>query len=61
MAKHVVDFLCWAWELAHDGRKLIGLKALSVCIVGTGICGVWYRSTWIGCKTRRIVFTKAVM
>jgi len=61
MAKDVVNFLCWAADPAHDERKLNGLKALSACMVGTAIAGVWYRSGWIGYKTRRIDFTKAVM
>jgi len=61
MAKDVVNFLCWASEPAHDERKLMGLKALSACCLGTMISGVWYRSAWIGYKTRRIDFTKAVM
>eukprot|EP00913_Durusdinium_trenchii_P025026 g23491.t1 len=61
MAKDVVNFLCWAAEPAHDERKLIGLKAASACLVGTFIVGFWYRSMWIGFKTRRIDFTKAVM
>jgi len=61
MAKDVVNFLCWAAEPAHDERKLIGLKAMSACFVGTFIVGFWYRSMWIGFKTRRIDFTKAVM
>mmetsp|Transcript_39909 Transcript_39909/g.120816 ORF Transcript_39909/g.120816 Transcript_39909/m.120816 type:complete len:284 (-) Transcript_39909:110-961(-) len=61
MAKDVVNFLCWASEPAHDERKLMGLKAMSACMVGTVITGVWYRSGWIGYKTRRIDFTKAVL
>lgn len=61
MAKDVVNFLCWASEPAHDERKLLGLKALSACMLGTVITGVWYRSGWIGYKTRRIDFTKAVL
>merc|ERR1712232_386860 len=61
MAKDVVNFLCWASEPAHDERKLMGLKALSACMLGTVFVGVWYRSGWIGYKTRRIDFTKAVM
>jgi len=61
MAKDVVNFLCWASEPAHDERKLMGLKAMSACLMGTAIVGFWYRSMWIGFKTRRIDFTKAVM
>lgn len=61
MAKDVVNFLTWAAEPTHDERKLMGLKALSACMVGTFFAGVWYRSFWIGFKTRRIDFTKAVM
>jgi len=61
MAKDVVNFLCWAAEPAHDERKLVGLKAMSACFFGTFIVGFWYRSMWIGFKTRRIDFTKAVI
>jgi len=61
MAKDCVMFLTWASEPAHDERKLLGLKALSACMLGTAVVGVWYRSMWIGFKTRRIDFTKAVM
>jgi len=61
MAKDVVMFLTWASEPTHDERKLMGLKALSACMLGTGFMAVWYRSSWIGFKTRRIDFAKAVM
>jgi len=61
MAKDVVNFLCWAAEPAHDERKLMGLKCMSACLVGAAFIGVWYRAAWIGYKTRRIDFTKAVM
>jgi len=61
MAKDVVCFLTWASEPTHDERKLLGLKAMSACMVGTALSGVWYRSFWIGYKTRRIDFVKAVM
>lgn len=61
MAKDVVNFLCWASEPVHDERKLMGLKALSACVLGSMVMGVWYRAAWIGYKTRRIDFTKAVM
>lgn len=61
MAKDVTNFLCWASEPAHDERKLMGLKAMTACLLGACFTGVWYRSAWIGYKTRRIDFTKAVM
>lgn len=61
MAKDVVNFLCWASEPAHDERKLMGLKAMSACLLGAAVAGTWYRSMMIGYKTRRIDFTKAVM
>jgi len=61
MAKDVVEFLTWASEPTHDERKLMGLKAMSACMVGSVISGVWYRSYWITFKTRRIDFTRAVM
>lgn len=61
MAKDVVNFLTWASEPTHDERKLLGLKALSACMCGVVVAGVWYRSYWITFKTRRIDFTKAVM
>jgi len=61
MAHDVVNFLAWASEPAHDERKLGGLKCLSACCVGAVITGVWYRMHWIGYKTRRIDFTKAVL
>lgn len=61
MAKDVVMFLTWASEPTHDERKLMGLKAASACLFGGCITGYWYRSYWIGYKTRRIDFTKAVM
>mmetsp|Transcript_69912 Transcript_69912/g.167819 ORF Transcript_69912/g.167819 Transcript_69912/m.167819 type:complete len:278 (-) Transcript_69912:166-999(-) len=61
MAKDVVNFLCWASEPAHDERKLLGLKAASACALGSVIMGVWYRAVWIGYKTRRIDFTKAML
>jgi len=61
MCKDVVNFLCWASEPGHDDRKLMGLKAMSACMLGVVVSGMWYRSAWIGYKTRRIDFTKAVM
>jgi len=61
MAKDVVCFLTWASEPTHDERKVLGLKALSACMVGTAFIVVWYRAHWIGFKTRRIDFAKAVM
>eukprot|EP00928_Gymnodinium_smaydae_P044534 TRINITY_DN296_c0_g4_i1.p1 TRINITY_DN296_c0_g4~~TRINITY_DN296_c0_g4_i1.p1 ORF type:complete len:307 (-),score=68.27 TRINITY_DN296_c0_g4_i1:85-936(-) len=61
MAHDVVNFLCWASEPTHDERKLMGLKAMSACMLGSVLAGVWYRSYWIGYKTRRIDFAKAVM
>jgi ubiquinol-cytochrome c reductase cytochrome c1 subunit len=61
MAVDVVNFMCWASEPTHDERKLLGLKAMSACMVAGITCGTWYRSFWIGYKTRRIDFTKAVM
>lgn len=61
MAKDVVCFLTWASEPTHDERKIMGLKAMSACMLGTILSGVWYRSYWIGFKTRRIDFVKPVM
>jgi len=61
MAKDVVEFLTWASEPTHDERKLMGLKAMSACMIGAVLSGVWYRSYWISFKTRRIDFTRAVM
>merc|ERR1712118_6256 len=61
MSKDVVMFLCWASEPTHDERKLQGLKGLSMMTVGAMALGVWYRAVYIGYKTRRIDFTKAVM
>jgi len=61
MAVDITNFICWATEPTHDERKLLGLKAMSACMLGSVICGVWYRSYWITFKTRRIDFTKAVM
>jgi len=61
MAKDVVEFLCWASEPTHDERKLIGLKAMFGCAFATCVLIVWYRSYFIGFKTRRIDFVKAVM
>mmetsp|Transcript_12997 Transcript_12997/g.29493 ORF Transcript_12997/g.29493 Transcript_12997/m.29493 type:complete len:277 (-) Transcript_12997:85-915(-) len=61
MAKDVVNFLVWASEPSHDERKLHGLKALSATILGSIVMGVWYKATWIGYKTRRIDFTKAML
>jgi ubiquinol-cytochrome c reductase cytochrome c1 subunit len=61
MAKDVVVFLTWASEPTHDERKVMGLKSMSACMVGTFFIVVWYRTSWIGFKTRRIDFAKAVM
>lgn len=61
MAHDVTNFFCWASEPTHDERKLMGLKAMSACLVGTALAGTWYRSYWIGYKTRRVDFAKAVM
>merc|ERR1740130_1024624 len=61
MAADVTNFFCWASEPTHDERKLMGLKAMSACLVGTALAGTWYRSYWIGYKTRRVDFAKAVM
>merc|ERR1712060_205285 len=61
MAKDVVNFMCWASEPCHDERRLMGPKAMSACLLGGLFSGIWYRSAWIGFKTRRIDFTKAVM
>lgn len=61
MAKDVVQFLCWASEPTHDERKVLGLKGASGFLMGAALTGVWYRFVWIGYKTRRIDFTKAVL
>lgn len=61
MAKDVVNFLTWAAEPTHDERKVLGLKAMFALAAGSVISGVWYRSAWIGFKTRRIDFVKAKM
>jgi len=61
MAKDVVMFLTWASEPTHDERKVMGLKAMSASMLGAVFCAVWYRAHWIGFKTRRIDFAKAVM
>lgn len=61
MAADITNFLCWASEPTHDERKLMGLKVSSACLLGTVITGAWYRSYWVGYKTRRIDFVKPVM
>jgi ubiquinol-cytochrome c reductase cytochrome c1 subunit len=61
MAVDITNFIVWATEPTHDERKLMGLKAMSACALGSVITGVWYRSYWITFKTRRIDFAKAVM
>lgn len=61
MAKDVVNFLTWAAEPAHDERKLTGLKCMTACLVASTVLGTWYRTMFIGYKTRRIDFAKAVM
>jgi len=61
MAKDVVNFLCWASEPTHDERKLMGLKAGSAFLAASVVMGTWYRAIFIGYKTRRIDFAKAVM
>jgi ubiquinol-cytochrome c reductase cytochrome c1 subunit len=61
MAKDVVVFLTWASEPTHDERKVLGLKALSASMLGVLFIVPWYRAHWIGFKTRRIDFVKAVI
>merc|ERR1719217_1763673 len=61
MAKDVVMFLTWASEPTHDERKVMGLKALSASMLCVPMVVIWYRAHWIGFKTRRIDFAKAVM
>lgn len=61
MAKDVVMFLTWASEPTHDERKLLGLKGMFACVMGTMMAGVWYRAGWISLKTRRIDFVKAAL
>jgi len=61
MAKDVVQFLAWASEPTHDERKVMGLKGLSGFLLGAGLAGGWMRFMWIGFKTRRIDFTKAML
>ena len=40
MAKDVVEFLTWASEPTHDEGKLMGLKAMFACVVGSVFCMV---------------------
>jgi len=61
MAKDVVQFLVWAAEPVHDERKVLMLKAWTGTLCCTLIYGMYYRATWMGIKTRRIDFTKAVL
>jgi len=61
MAKDVVMWLTWASEPTHDERKLMGLKAGFASLLGTAFAVIWYRTHWIGFKTRRIDFVKATM
>jgi len=56
MAKDVVTFLAWIGEPWHDDRKRIGIKALTIFAVLTGLTYYQKRLRWNVLKSRKIIF-----
>ncbi|KAF8956198.1 cytochrome c1 [Entomortierella lignicola] len=56
MAKDVVVFLSWAAEPEMDERKKMGMKALVLLGVLTGLSIYLKRHKWAGLKTRKILY-----
>ncbi|KAF9110849.1 cytochrome c1 [Mortierella sp. AM989] len=56
MAKDVVVFLSWAAEPEMDERKKMGMKALALLGVLTGLSIYLKRHKWAGLKTRKILY-----
>ncbi|RHZ59529.1 hypothetical protein Glove_363g12 [Diversispora epigaea] len=56
MAKDVATFLSWAAEPEHDDRKKMGVKAIFILSILTGLSLWLKRFRWTTLKSRRIVF-----
>ncbi|KAG0087169.1 cytochrome c1 [Podila epicladia] len=56
MAKDVTIFLSWAAEPEMDERKKMGMKALTMLAVLTGLSVYLKRHKWAGIKTRKILY-----
>ncbi|KAF8936975.1 cytochrome c1 [Dissophora ornata] len=56
MAKDVTVFLSWAAEPEMDERKKMGMKALALLAVLTGLSVYLKRHKWAGLKTRKILY-----
>ncbi|KXN72522.1 hypothetical protein CONCODRAFT_75215 [Conidiobolus coronatus NRRL 28638] len=56
MAKDVSNFLHWASEPEHDDRKRMGMKAVFILSLLTGMSLWLKRFKWSGLKTRKIVY-----
>ncbi|KAG0368991.1 cytochrome c1 [Mortierella sp. AD032] len=56
MAKDVTIFLSWAAEPEMDERKKMGMKALTLLGILTGLSIYLKRHKWAGLKTRKILY-----
>jgi ubiquinol-cytochrome c reductase cytochrome c1 subunit len=56
MAKDISNFLHWASEPEHDDRKRMGMKAVFILSLLTGMSLWLKRFKWSGLKTRKIVY-----
>ncbi|KAF9180398.1 cytochrome c1 [Haplosporangium sp. Z 767] len=56
MAKDVTIFLSWAAEPEMDERKKMGMKALTMLAVLTGLSVYLKRHKWAALKTRKILY-----
>ena len=56
IAKDVTTFLSWAAEPEHDERKRIGLKALGLCMVLTGLTLYMKKHRFTAVKTSNFVY-----
>ncbi|KAG0248467.1 cytochrome c1 [Mortierella polycephala] len=56
MAKDVVIFLSWAAEPEMDERKKMGMKALTLLVILTGLSVYLKRHKWAAIKTRKILY-----
>ena len=58
LAKDVTSFLTWASVPENDERKLIGLRALTITVMLTGLTAYAKRHTWSYLRTKRYLYKR---
>ena len=56
MAKDVTTFLAWAASPEHDERKLMGAKAMGICLTLVGLTYYIYRHRWAPVRNAYLVY-----